>query len=227
VTVSPASRDYAVALLLLAVGSVLVLVSYGSTWETVEVALFAGEGPSPSTTVSLTGRELAPLGGAAGLVGLAGVAGILATRRWGRALVGAVVGLAGGAAGAIALTFGFAGAAFTEAALAARGVDPGAISAAQASASSTAWWIVGLGGGLAMLVTGLLAVLRGSRWPVLSSRYQREVPRQGAGAPGGQGAGAPGGQGAGAPGDGPVGGIAAWDALDRGEDPTDPQGRAG
>ena len=70
-----------------------------------------------------------------------------------------------------------------------------------------------------MLVTGLLAVLRGSRWPVLSSRYQREGPRQGAPAPGGQGAGAPG--------DGPVGGIAAWDALDRGEDPTDPQGRAG
>ncbi|MFM9135170.1 MAG: Trp biosynthesis-associated membrane protein [bacterium] len=220
-TARPRSRDSALALAVLAGGSVLVLVSYGATWETAEVAVFAGSGPSASTTVTLTGRDLAPLGAAAGLVGLAGVAGILATRRWGRRIVGAVVALAGGVAGAIALTFGFNGAAFAEAALAGRGIDPALVASAASSAQSTPWWIAAVAGGLAMLVAGLLAIARATRWPVLSSRYQRE---------GGTSRGAPRGGDASpdaGPADGPVGGIAAWDALDRGEDPTDPRGGAG
>lgn len=210
---SSRSRDYALTLAVLAIGSVLVLVSYGATWETVEVAVFAGTGPSPTTTVALTGRELAPFGAAAGLVGLAGVAGILATRRWGRRIVGAVVALSGGAAGAIAVAFGLAGRAFVEASLAARGLDP----ASAAAATSTPWWIVGVAGGLAMLVAGLLTIARGAQWPGLSSRYERDGSTGPRGTPGQD----PG------PAEGSVGGIAAWDALDRGEDPTDPQAKAG
>ena len=212
-TMSSRSREYALTLAVLAIGSVLVLVSYGATWETVQVAVFAGTGPSPTTTVSLTGRELAPLGAAAGLVGLAGVAGILATRRWGRRIVGAVVALSGGAAGSTALAFGLAGGAFVEASLAARGLDP----ASATTAASTPWWLAGVAGGLAMLVAGLLAIARGAQWPGLSTRYEREGSTDHRGA---QGSDAGTEQGS-------VGGIAAWDALDRGEDPTDPETRAG
>lgn len=199
-------------LAVLAIGAILVLVSYGATWETAEVAVFAGAGPSPTTTVALTGRELAPLGAAAGLVGLAGVAGILATRRWGRRIVGAVVALSGGAAGAIALAFGLAGGAFVEASLGARGLAP----SSTAAAASTLWWVAAVAGGLAMLAAGLLAITRGPQWPGLSSRYERDGtgPREAPGADPG-------------PDGGRVGGIAAWDALDRGEDPTDPQAKAG
>jgi hypothetical protein len=67
------------------------------------------------------------------------------------------------------------------------------------AAGGWAGWPVACGlGGLALLAGGGLAAARGARWPALGARYERRTP-------------------------GPIGPstVAAWDALDRGEDPTD------
>jgi uncharacterized membrane protein (TIGR02234 family) len=204
------ARGYAICLIVLAVASVLVLLSYGATWVVATVAVLAGAtgADDPLASVSLSGGDLAPLGGAMGWVGLAAVAALLATRSWGRRLTGVVVALAGAVAGVTALVFGLSHlatggtGAFVETALDVRA--PGEA----LDWDITAWWLPGTLGGLAMMVCGMLAIVVGPTWPGLSSRYSREDARIAT-------TGA-------APVDGAatLSGVATWDAIDRGEDPT-------
>lgn len=193
-------REYIVTLSTIAVAAVVVIGSFAATWAAATVSVFAGEaGAAPTRDISLTGGQLVPLGAALGWLALAGAAGLLATRTWGRRVIGAVVVLAGGGAGASAMAFGLTGAALIDSALAAQ-------DQAQAiSVARSAWWIAAMVGGLLVLIGGALAVMRGPGWPGLSRRYERAAR----------------------PGAAPVGGVAAWDALDRGEDPTDPPPSAG
>lgn len=193
-----AGRRFAAVLVVLGFGALGVLVSYGATWVLALVPVFAGTdgGAAPAREVALSGRDLAPLGGAMGWVGLAAIAALLATRTWGRRVTGGVVVVAGGVAGVTALAFaltdvasGGAGA-FITAAL-------GPTDAGATSVSISAWWVLAMVSGLALVACGLLALLDGPSWPRLGARYSR---------PDGQ-AGAP-------------SAAAAWDALDRGEDPT-------
>lgn len=208
--VSPGRRFAGVLVVLLA-ASVCVLVSYGATWVVAVVPVFAGadETGGPGREVALTGRDLAPLGAAVGWVGLAAIAALLATRTWGRRVTGAVVILAGGAAAVTGVAFALTdvatggGGAFVAAALG------GEASGAATDVSITAWWAVAVLAGLLMLVCGMLALLNGPAWPRLGARYSR--PDSAMTAPSA---------------------AAAWDALDRGEDPTlldepiDPVGEA-
>jgi uncharacterized membrane protein (TIGR02234 family) len=194
-----AGRRFAGVLIVLGLASVGVLASYSATWAVALVPVFAGSGDQsdPAREIALSGRDLAPLGAAMAWVGLAAIAALLATRTWGRRVTGAVVVLAGGAAGVTGLAFGLTeaatggGGAFISAALG----DP--TDASATSVSISAWWLLAVLSGLAMLVCGLLAVLDGPAWPRLGARYSRS---EGA-------ASAP-------------SAAAAWDALDRGEDPT-------
>ncbi|MGK5672217.1 Trp biosynthesis-associated membrane protein [Micromonospora sp. URMC 106] len=74
---------------------------------------------------------------------------------------------------------------------------------------SRQWPALCLVGGVLAVAGGLLTALRGRRWPAMGARYER--PARGAGAPVARDA------------DGRVTGrrtTEAWDALDRGEDPT-------
>jgi uncharacterized membrane protein (TIGR02234 family) len=195
----PAGRRFAGVLLVLGLASLGVLVSYGATWVVALVPVFAGSAAdaAPAREVTLAGRDLAPLGGAMGWVGLAAIAALLATRTWGRRVTGAAVLLAGGAAGASAVAFGLTevatggGGTFVAAALG------DAAEADSTSVSITAWWLLAVLSGLAMLVCGLLALLDGPAWPRLGARYSR--PESATRAPSA---------------------AAAWDALDRGEDPS-------
>lgn len=191
-------RRFVGVLVVLGLASLGVLVSYGATWVVALVPVFAGtdEAAAPAREVALTGRDLAPLGAAMAWVGLAAIAALLATRTWGRRVTGGVVLLAGGVAGVTAFAFaltdvasGGAGA-FVSAAL-------GPVDAGATSASISAWWVLALVSGLALVACGLLALLDGPNWPRLGARYSR---------PDGQA--------------GPVSAAATWDALDRGEDPT-------
>ncbi|MDQ7904574.1 Trp biosynthesis-associated membrane protein [Phytohabitans sp. ZYX-F-186] len=61
---------------------------------------------------------------------------------------------------------------------------------------TTAWALACVAGGLALAAGGALTALRGPSWPGLGTRYERAARRRG---------------------DRPTD---AWDALDRGEDPT-------
>ena len=192
-------RRFAGVLLVLALASLGVLVSYGATWVVALVPVFAGSAAesAPAREIALTGRDLAPLGAAMGWVGLAAIAALLATRTWGRRVTGAVVLVAGGAAGVTGVAFGLTevasggGGTFVAAALG----DESA--AAATSVSISAWWVVAVLSGLAMLACGMLALLDGPSWPRLGARYSR--PDSQATVPSA---------------------AAAWDALDRGEDPT-------
>ena len=192
-------RRFAGVVLVLALASLGVLVSYGATWVVALVPVFAGSAAesAPAREIALTGRDLAPLGAAMGWVGLAAIAALLATRTWGRRVTGAVVLVAGGAAGVTGVAFGLTevasggGGTFVAAALG----DESA--AAATSVSISAWWVVALLSGLAMLACGMLALVDGPSWPRLGARYSR--PDSQATVPSA---------------------AAAWDALDRGEDPT-------
>jgi len=192
-------RRYVLALLALAVGALAILVSYGATWAVVSAPLLSGDG-APTSVVDLTGRELAPLGAAMGWVALAGIAGLLATARWGRRIVGALLVLAGGVAGVTAFAFALTdvaagGGAFIEAALASRGLG------ASTDSSITVWWVGGVVGGLLVLIVGMVMLLLGGQLPTLSRRYDREPAAPAAATAA-------------------TGQVAMWDALDRGEDPT-------
>jgi uncharacterized membrane protein (TIGR02234 family) len=129
------------------------------------------------------GRQVSPAAFALGLVGIAGLVAVLATRRLGRRIVGVLVVLAG--AGLVwASVWGRSDVAWTS------------FGSAPTDSSWTAWPWVSVTGGVLVALGGLLIVLRGGRWPAMSSRYDR---------PSGQAR---------------SGEDDTWRALDRGEDPT-------
>jgi len=136
-----AGREYVRVLVLLAVGAGFLLLSYGQVWATATYA----EPGLPRLIVTLTGRDVQPVGGVLPVVALAGIAGIVATRRVGRWAAGVVLALTGTAATALALV-------------------PVVVSQ---------WWLLAAVGGAAVLVGGLLTVAHGSRWPALGRRYER------------------------------------------------------
>ncbi len=200
------------AVLLCLVGAGLALFAATRTWTVETITRSA---PLPSLRVERTGADLLPWLPALAVVGLAGAGAVLATRGVGRRVIGAlllVVGLALSSAGAIGLTWDLV---------------------------ASAWPVGCLLGGLLAAVGGTLTVARGPAWPVMGARYERTGGPAGGAAPTGDHpvtcaipAGTapmpPGGadadnRGAGAAADDRGVGrrtIEAWDALDRGEDPT-------
>lgn len=171
----------------------LLAVAGGAAWVAygrVWVTVAATRGGVPVPPVEVTGRDLHPLAGTLGLVLLAGVVAVLATRGRVRQGVGVLAALAGAAIAVPAL------------------VEPtrtDAVRVAQladllggdtpTSVAVTAWWLPAGAAGLLGLAAGVVVVVAGRGWPAMSARYER----------------------AGAARTGPV---SAWDALDRGEDPT-------
>jgi uncharacterized membrane protein (TIGR02234 family) len=181
-------REYGLTLLVMAVAALGIVVAYRSTWITAAVPVFSGT-TAPTTSERFSGTNLVGFGGAAGWVCLAAVGGVVATRSWGRSFVGAIAFLAGAAAGVGALTFWLSRQSLIAAALQGGEVI---------SVEGNLWWIIACGGGLAVMVTGALTLLRGRSWPALGRKYERNSD-----------AGAS-----------PSSATEMWDALNRGEDPT-------
>ncbi|TFV87581.1 TIGR02234 family membrane protein [Blastococcus sp. CT_GayMR16] len=185
------------------VGSVLAgalaLSAGGQAWATVTAQR---EAPLPPVTGLLTGADAAPLVPAAGLVLLAAAVALLAVRGPGRAVVGLLMAVAGGVlawSGVRALTGGLDDVAAQE--------FPGRT--AVTAEISAAWPILAVLAGVLGIAAGLFAVLRGRTWPAMGRRYERPgTERVQAAAP--------------RPETDDDRAQAAWKALDRGEDPTDP-----
>jgi uncharacterized membrane protein (TIGR02234 family) len=186
-----ARRELTAAALLGVAGAGLVAGVAGRTWATL-VARAAG---LESMSQQVSGRSLNGVIAALGWAGLAGVAALLATRGWARVGVGVLL-TAFGAIIAI--------------------VSPGAVRrghvlsiageksnlarlTGDVAVHTHVWWIVSLTGGVLLAAAGLLTVVRGRRWPGMSSRYDRPgaAPAPRAGDP-----------------------ASLWKALDRGDDPT-------
>ncbi len=148
-----------------------------------------------STEVEVSGGDLVPIGRAAGLLGLAAVVAVHATRRWGRRLVGVLLAVTGVAV---------AGQAF----LTGRDLADRILSHLEGPAGAGEYTGVGtvLGGpllmtagGAAVTASGVAIAVWGPRWPSMGARYERKAASRPANESGER---------------------AAWDALDRGEDPT-------
>lgn len=140
-----ARREYALTLALLALGSFLLLIALSKSWTVESVALL--DGVTPSRDRAMSGATVVPAATAAAWISFAGIAGVIATRSWGRILVGVVLVLAS-VAGVLAVV----------------------------GAWTPPWAPIALVGLIATGVAGILAIAHGGRWPALGSRYERAAP---------------------------------------------------
>lgn len=147
-------RAYALVLASMAVGGLLSVLAYSMTWATMQVALLPGE-DALARTVEQTGRDLAPAGAVAAWVACAAVLGVVATRSWGRVLVGIAAAAAGLVAAGAGTGFALTG-------------EPGA----------SAWWVLAVIGGLLATVAGFVTILNGRSWPSMGARYERGPARR-------------------------------------------------
>jgi uncharacterized membrane protein (TIGR02234 family) len=153
-----------------------------------------------------TGADLEPWLIGLALVALAGTGALLATHGWARRLLGGLLTLvgAGVVAGAIAGRVGLA--------------------VGAAGAGGTLWPIGCALGGAIIVGGGLTAARWGHRWPGMSARYERgrvPPPETKPGAPAEPLAATGRETAVTATPAGPLDHRTAWDALDRGDDPTD------
>jgi uncharacterized membrane protein (TIGR02234 family) len=196
-----ARREFLVVLAAAALGAALALVAGGQDW--VEITA-QRRPPLPPVTALASGGEVAPLTPAAALVLLAAAGALLAVRGAGRVAVGLLMVLAGAG---IVWSSGrvLGGADVVSERLRSFGVPASDL----ATDVAPAWPVVAVLGGVLGIAAGLLAAVRGRRWPSMGRRYER---------PGGGG-----------PVPAPVvtdeqRARSAWTALDRGEDPTEGPG---
>jgi uncharacterized membrane protein (TIGR02234 family) len=190
-------RELTAAVLGAAAAGGLALMAGGQRWASVTVERPA---PLPPVEAVLSGADLAPLVPASGLVLLAAAVALFAVRGAGRVVVGLLIGLAGvvlGWAGLRALTGGLDAAAVAEV---------GGLPRDAVVEPATGWPVVAVVAGAVALAAGVLVVVRGRRWPGMGRRYER--PDAAAARP------------AARPRSDEERAQAAWQALDRGEDPT-------
>jgi uncharacterized membrane protein (TIGR02234 family) len=192
----PARREFGGVLGGAALAGALALSAGGQEWASVTAVR---QPPLPPVTVAVLGSDAAPLVPAAGLVLLAAAVALLAVRGLGRGVVGLLMALAGGVLGWSGLRVLLGGLASATNGLPGLG-GPRETSVAVHVAS--VWPVLALLAGLLGAAAGLVAVLRGRGWPGMGRRYERDA-----------GAVLP-------PRTDEDRAQAAWQALDRGEDPT-------
>ena len=186
-------REMVGAVLLCAAGAGLALFAGSRAWL---VEIMARPAPLGPVSTARTGFDLVPALAGVALVALAGAGAVLATRSWGRRLVGALIVVGGLTAAGLALS-----------ALGPDGVAVG-------------WVLAACAGGLVAAAGGAFALVRGEAWPRLGARYERPakaVDRPRVGEPRTDGSDQ---VGPGAGGSGDAVSWEYWDALDRGDDPT-------
>jgi hypothetical protein len=155
---------------------VLALAASAPAWVRVTVPRTR---PLADATVAVAGRSLVPLVPALGLVGLAALVGLVATRGRGRAVLGAVLALAGAAVVAAAVPHLSAPSGpAAEGLLVDRGPLPGRdlVRPPQPRAAPL-WPALAAAGGLLLGVAGMGAAVRGGRWPGMSGRYDASAAR--------------------------------------------------
>ena len=142
-----ARREYAIVLALLALAGIVAWWVFGHTWN---VETIPSDGLAPAKDVEYTGRVLYPYAGFIGVVALAAVAGILATKKYGRIVIGVLLAVLAGSAVIQLIT------------------DSGL----------SGWAIVAEVSFVVIGVLGLVTAIRGSSWPMFGGRYERVRPRE-------------------------------------------------
>lgn len=155
-------RELVVGLAVVLVGAALVLLAGTQPWATVPGSSNATV-PS-SVEAALKGSAISPGARALGLVGLAGIVALVATRRIGRRVVGALLALAGLAVCALSLFW--------------TADPPSLLGDASATVDRTFWSWISVAGGVLLFAGGLLAAIRSARWPAMGSRYDAPARKQ-------------------------------------------------
>jgi len=166
-------RAYRNALFALAIGAALLLLGYSMPWAHVAIPLVTG-GPA-QTSVELSGRDIAPVAAMAGWLAAAGLAGVIATRTWGRVVIGVIIALAGAWSAVASAWFAVASSGLVQAAAESHA---GESLPALTESSLTLWWLPTLLGSLLVLAVGLLTCMRGRQWPGLGRKYERSTERR-------------------------------------------------
>lgn len=208
-------REYLGTLLLGAAGAAVVLVAVRQDWARV---LTVQPHPLPASTAVVPGQDLLPAAGALGLAALAGLAAVVATRRLARRLtggllaafgVGIIVALSmpvtdaqvrGAVTGAAGTASSVAGGSTVDGGTTPGGGVAGISVASHVTMAAFPWRWVAVAGAVLIVAAGLLAAWRGTRWPVMSSRYDRPARHRPS------------------PSTDPA---ALWEALSQGVDPTE------
>jgi uncharacterized membrane protein (TIGR02234 family) len=197
-------RGLMLALVAGAAGAGVVLLAAQQRWARVS---FAPPRPLPVSTVSVTGQDLVPAADALALAALACLVAILATRGLARRGAGVVLAILGAVAGIAAAASVRAQHVAAAAAGHSFGLGSATGTAARIALAAFPWWAVAAAGGAIIVAAGLATAWRGTRWPGMSGKYER-APAGGAMLPQDSGPARADGQ------------AAAWEALDRGGDPT-------
>ncbi|HEX3812562.1 MAG TPA: Trp biosynthesis-associated membrane protein [Mycobacteriales bacterium] len=220
-------REFGLVVVLLIVGSALLFLASSRGWVTLSVARSR---PLADLKRPVSGAHAQPLLTALAVVGLAAVVALLATRRAGRQIVGALVTVV-----AVVVLVWLVRDLRGMSAHRAKSLldDGGPVVGVSAGARVTVdlhlfWVAVALTGAVMLAIGGLAAAARGRGWPAMGSRYDR--PRQTSDTSGRSGGEAV------EPSDTSVRSATAagdagsdrapaterrlWEALDRGEDPT-------
>ena len=189
-------REFALVLLAGAAGAGLVVLAVRQAWAH---AIFTPPRPLPAQDVPVTGQQLVPLASALALAALACLAAVIATRAVARRAVGVLLAVLGAGAAAAAAAGVRASAVLATARASALdgplgGSTTGGTSSGGASANGTVheivvsgpgqavmagapWRAAAVAGAVVIMLAGLAAVWRGSRWPVMSSRFERGSSR--------------------------------------------------
>lgn len=207
-----ARQELTLALLGSAAGAGLIFLAASQSWAQVTIPR---EPPLGALHVKGTGKAFEPLLTGVALVGLAGIVGIIAAKKWGRVIVGAVLA-ASGVAAVISAASHLAEPSRSDVTnlLADRRSVGIALDIAPTSEVHVIWPIVAVVGAILLVATGIYTMIRGRRWPGMSSRYS--APRKSGGE---STAGTAQHERTGA--SRPATPTAMWNALDRGDDPTE------
>ncbi|WP_163548448.1 Trp biosynthesis-associated membrane protein [Candidatus Frankia nodulisporulans] len=188
-------RERGLAVLGCLLGAGLVLVCGAATWVSARVGAPHAESDGVAVAAPLathwTGSALAPAATALALVGLAAAVAIVAARGIGRTIVGLLAVVAGIGVVYAALRVGLDPAPVLRRTDSVRQLSIGGSAEITGLHRSVAPWLA-VFGGLLLTVAGALAAVRGRRWPAMSGRYQTRDARP----------------------------VDAWDAIERGHDPT-------
>lgn len=184
-------REYGLALLGGVVGGGVILLAVRQQWAQ---AVFTPPKPLSAQVIHVSGGDLVPLAGALGIAALACLAAVIATRGVARRVVGALLAALGAGAGVAAsigvttatvlsvaagkvgspgsaAVSGTAGSTTSGSTAAGGGVVSVVGSAKHAVMTGTPWRVAVLAGALLIVAAGIATAWRGTRWPVMSARY--------------------------------------------------------
>ncbi|PSL04184.1 putative membrane protein (TIGR02234 family) [Haloactinopolyspora alba] len=209
-----ARRQYLITLAMLAAGGVLGLGVSSRSWGTVRM-------PSSltATSTTATGSDLLPLAPAVSLVAIAAVVAVPAVRRIGRRVVGSVLVLLGAALTVMAVRTALDLDGRIESWVLR---SPGTADEVGQVSTSPAWVVLLALAGAVIVAAGALVVVLGPSWPAMGARYELRRPSAGGSRHDGSAGGSAdeAADGSADTDDAATDAREAWDALDRGDDPT-------